>query len=69
MNRLRTIILLLGATLLTVVVRMIIDGLTLLGGLTAALMIVLLLGALHLRRQGSRLRPDRDRAKDRLHPR
>jgi hypothetical protein len=64
MNRLRTIILLVGATLLTVVARMMIDGLTLLGGLTAVLMIVLLLGSLYLRRQGSRLRPDPDRPKE-----
>jgi hypothetical protein len=57
MNRLRTIILVLGATLLAIVARMIIDGLTVLDVLTAALMIVLLLASLHLRRQASRLRP------------
>jgi hypothetical protein len=69
MHRLRQISLLLGATLLAVVARVIIDGLTLLGGLTAALIIVLLLGSLHLGRQGGRLRPDPDRAKDRPDPR
>ncbi len=64
MNRLRTIILVLGATLLAIAARMIIDGLTVLNGLTAALMIVLLLASLHLRRQCSRLRPDHDVAND-----
>jgi hypothetical protein len=69
MNRLRRISLLLGATLLTVVARIVIEGLTLLGGLTAALIIALLVASLHLRRQGSRLRPDPDRAKNRPHAR
>src|SRR5437879_3507819 len=57
MIRLRRISLLLGATLLTVIARMIIDGLTLVGGLTGALIGVLLLGSLQLRRQGRRLGP------------
>jgi hypothetical protein len=57
MNRLRTIILLLGITLLTVVARVIIDGPSLLAALTAAVIIVLLLGSLRLRQQGRRLRP------------
>jgi hypothetical protein len=69
MTRLRRIILLLAAGLLAVLARVIIDGPTLLGGLAAALIIVLLLGSLHLRRQGNRLRPDPDRTKDRPGPR
>ena len=61
MNRLRTVSLLLGFTLLTVAARMIIDGVTPLGGMTAALMIVLLVASLLLRRRGTRLRPGADR--------
>lgn len=61
MNRLRTVSLLLGFTLLTVAARMIIDGVTPLSGMTAALMIVLLVASLLLRRRGTRLRPGADR--------
>jgi uncharacterized protein (TIGR03382 family) len=61
MNRLRTVSLLLGFTLLTVAARMIIDGVTPLSGMTAALMIALLVASLLLRRRGAHLRPGADR--------
>jgi hypothetical protein len=57
MNRLRRIILLLSVALAAVIARTLIDGPKLLGGLTAALIVVLLLCSLALRRQGVRLQP------------
>jgi hypothetical protein len=57
MSRLRRIGLVLGAALVAVVVRMVIDGPELVGGLTGAFILVLLLCSLVLRRQGHRLRP------------
>jgi hypothetical protein len=57
MNRLRRIILLLSVALAAVIARMVIDGPKLLGGLTGALIVVLLLCSLALRRQGVRLHP------------
>jgi hypothetical protein len=57
MNRLRRISLLLSVALAAVVARMVIDGAKLLGGLTGALIVVLLLCSLALRRQGVRLQP------------
>jgi len=57
MNGLRRIILLLSVALAAVVARMIIDGPKLLSGLTGALIVVLLLCSLALRRQGVRLQP------------
>jgi hypothetical protein len=57
MNGLRRIILLLSVALAAVVSRMIIDGPNLLSGLTGALIVVLLLCSLALRRQGVRLQP------------
>ena len=65
MRRLRWIGFLLGASLLSVVARVCIDGLTLVSGLTAVVIGVLLLASLQLRRYGSRLRPDQNRANDR----
>ena len=58
MNRLRRISLLLSAALAAVVARMVIDGPKPLSGLTGALIVVLLLCSLALRRQGVRLQPD-----------
>jgi hypothetical protein len=55
MNRLRRIILLLSVALAAVIARMVIGGPKLLGGLTGALIVVLLLCSLALRRQGVRL--------------
>jgi hypothetical protein len=55
MNRLRRISLVLSAALAAVVVRMAIDGPELVGGLTGALILVLLVCSLALRRQGRRL--------------
>jgi hypothetical protein len=55
MNRLRRIILLLSVALAAVIARTLIDGPKLLGGLTGALIGVLLLCSLALRRQGVRL--------------
>jgi hypothetical protein len=60
MRGLRTIILLLGFSLLTVVARMVIDGPSPFAALTAALMIALLLGSLCLRQQARRLGPGSD---------
>jgi hypothetical protein len=57
MNRLRRIRLLLSAALAAVIARMVIDGPELVGGLTGALLIVLLVGSLALRRRGHELRP------------
>ena len=57
MNRLRRIILLLSVALAAVIARMVIDGPKLLVGLTGALIVVLLLCSLALRRQGVRLQP------------
>jgi xanthine/CO dehydrogenase XdhC/CoxF family maturation factor len=57
MNRLRRIILLLSVALAAVIARMVIDGPKLLGGLTGALIVVLLLCSLALTRQGVRLQP------------
>jgi hypothetical protein len=57
MNRLRRIILLLTVALTAVIARMVIDGPKLLGGLTGALILVLLVCSLALRRQGRRLQP------------
>jgi hypothetical protein len=57
MNRLRRMNLLLGVALAAIVARMVIDGPNLLGALTAALIVVLLLCSLALWRQGVRLQP------------
>jgi hypothetical protein len=57
MNRLRRMILLLSVALAAVVARLVIAGPTLLGDLTGALIVVLLLCSLALRRQGLRLQP------------
>ena len=57
MSRLRLISLLLSVTLAAVVARMVIDGPKLLGDLTGALIFVLLVWSLALRRQGRRVRP------------
>jgi hypothetical protein len=57
MNRLRRISLLLSAALAAVVARTVINGPKLLGDLTGALIVVLLLCLLALRRQGVRLQP------------
>jgi hypothetical protein len=57
MNRLRRIILLLSVALAAVIARMVIDGPKLLSSLTEALIVILLLGALALRRQGLALQP------------
>jgi hypothetical protein len=57
MNRLRRIILLLSVALAAVVARVVIDGPKLLGDLTGALIVVLVLCSLALRRQGVRRRP------------
>ena len=57
MSALRRIILLLSVALAAVIVRMVIDGPSLLGGLTGALLVVLLVCSLALRRLGVRLQP------------
>jgi hypothetical protein len=57
MKGLRRISLLLSVTLAAVAARMIIDGPNPLGGLTGALILVLLLCSLRLTRQGRRLQP------------
>ena len=57
MNRLRRIILLLSLALAAVIARMVIGGPKLLGALTGALIVVLLLCALALRRQRVPLQP------------
>jgi hypothetical protein len=57
MNRLRRISLLLSTALAAVVARTVINGPKLLGDLTGALIVVLLLCSLALRRQGVRLQP------------
>jgi hypothetical protein len=57
MNRLHRIIVVLGVALAAVIARMVIDGPKLLGDLAAALIVVLLLCSLALRRQGVRLQP------------
>jgi hypothetical protein len=57
MNRLRRIILLLSVALAAVITRMVTDGPKLLGDFTGALIAVLLLCSLALRRQGVRLQP------------
>jgi len=57
MNRLRRIILMLSAVLAAVIARLVIDGPKLLSDLTGALIVVLLLFSLALRRQGVRLQP------------
>jgi hypothetical protein len=57
MIRLRRISLLLSAALAAVVARMVIDGPKLVGGLTGALILVLLVCSLALRRQGRSLNP------------
>jgi hypothetical protein len=59
MNRLRRLSLLLGAALAAVIARTLIDGPKLLGGVTGALIVVLLLCSLALRRQGVRQGPPR----------
>jgi hypothetical protein len=58
MNTLRRIGLVLSAALAAVVAHMVIDGPELIGDLTAALILLLLICALVLRRQGHRLRPE-----------
>jgi hypothetical protein len=55
MNRLRRMIRLLSVALTAVVARLVIDGPTLLGDLTGALIVLLLLCSLALRQQGVRL--------------
>jgi hypothetical protein len=57
MNRLRRISRLLSAALAAVVARMFIDGPKLVGALTGALILVLLVCSLALRRRGRRLHP------------
>jgi hypothetical protein len=57
MKGLRRISLLLSVTLASLVARMVIDGPKPLSGLTGALILVLLLCSLRLRRQGRRLHP------------
>jgi hypothetical protein len=57
MNRLHRIILVLSVALAAVIARMVIDGPKLLGDLAAALIVVLFLCSLALRRQGVRLQP------------
>ena len=57
MKGLRLISLLLSVTLAAVLARMVIDGPKPVGGLTGALILVLLLCSLRLRRQGRRLQP------------
>jgi hypothetical protein len=57
MNRLRRIILLLSVALAAVIARTVIGGPKLLGALAGALIIVLLLCSLVLRRQRVRLQP------------
>jgi hypothetical protein len=57
MIRLRRIGLVLGAALAALVARMVVDGPELLDGLIGALILVLLLCSLVLRRQGQQLRP------------
>lgn len=57
MNRLRRLGLLLSATLAAIVARMVIDGPDLVAGLAGALILVLLVWSLALRRQAHRLRP------------
>jgi hypothetical protein len=57
MNGLTRIILLLSVALAAVVARIVIDGPNLLGDLAVALIVVLLLCSLALRRQGLRLHP------------
>ena len=69
LKRLRTVNELLGFTLLTVIARLVIDGVTPLGVATAALIIVLLVISLLLTRQGGRLRSGADRTNDPPRPR
>jgi hypothetical protein len=57
MIRLLRIILLLTVSLTAVIARMVIDGPKLLGGLAGALILILLVCSLALRRQGRRLQP------------
>jgi hypothetical protein len=57
MQGLHRISLLLSATLASVVAHMVTDGPKLLGGLTGAVILVLLLCSLRLRHQGRRLHP------------
>jgi hypothetical protein len=57
MNTLRRIGLVLSAALTAVVAHIVIDGPELIGDLGAALILLLLLCSLALRRQGQRLRP------------
>jgi hypothetical protein len=58
MNRLRRMSMVLSVALAAVIARTVVDGPRLLGGLTGALIVVLLLCSLALRRQGVRLQPD-----------
>jgi hypothetical protein len=69
MNRLRRIILLLSVALAGVIARTLIDGPKLLGGLTGALIGVLLLCSLALRRQGVRLQPGASSETERVNAR
>ena len=64
MNRLRTVSLVLAFTLLTVLARMIIHGVTALNGATAALIIVLLVASLLPRRYRGPQRPGSDQTND-----
>jgi hypothetical protein len=69
MNGLRRIVLLLSTALAAVVARIIIDGPKLVSGLTGALIVVLLLCSLALRRQGRRLDPGASSETGRIDPR
>jgi hypothetical protein len=66
MKGLRRISLLLSAALAAVVARMLIDGPNLLGDLTGALILVLLLCSLALTRQGRRLQRDASSGTERV---
>ena len=57
MNRLRRITMMLSAALAAVIARIVTDGPKLISGLTGALILLLLLCSVALRRQGRRLNP------------
>jgi Flp pilus assembly protein TadB len=69
MDGLRRIVLLLSVALAAVVARIVIDGPELVSCLTGALIVVLLLCSLALRRQGRRLDPGATSETDRIDPR
>jgi hypothetical protein len=68
MKGLHRISVLLGVALAAVVARMVIDGPKLLGDLTGAVILVLLLFSLHLKRQGRRLEPHASSETERVDP-